>query len=33
VLAFIAGGQAYGLRVALGLLAVPVAAGLWLLLS
>jgi uncharacterized membrane protein (DUF4010 family) len=33
VLAFLAGGRAYGLRVALGLLAVPVAAGLWLLLS
>jgi uncharacterized membrane protein (DUF4010 family) len=31
VLAFLAGGRAYGYRVALGLLAVPVAAGLWLL--
>jgi uncharacterized membrane protein (DUF4010 family) len=31
VLAFLSGGRAYGARVALGLLAVPVTAGLWLL--
>ncbi len=31
VLAFIAGGRAYGTRVALGLMVVPAAAGLWLL--
>ena len=31
LLAFIAGGRAYGYRVALGLMAVPATAGLWLL--
>jgi uncharacterized membrane protein (DUF4010 family) len=31
LVAFLAGGRAYGSRVALGLLVVPVAAGLWLL--
>lgn len=30
--AFISGGNAYGLRVALGMMAVPVASGLWVLL-
>jgi uncharacterized membrane protein (DUF4010 family) len=33
VLAFVSGGRAYGSRVALGLLAAPVAAALWLLLA
>ena len=32
VLAYFAGGRAYGSRVALGMMAVPVAAGLWLLM-